>query len=269
MLALGTNAFAIALVLASSTLAGAQDGAEPVDVEPVGIESAAQTESESETAIETATETATETEAQGEAPDALDPDAPGSDAELDEWGLPVEPEEPEAPPPPYDVRLGYEVVGSFVGALVIGAAGFLIGAASAGVDTLDEMDMGRAIEDVMLGGLIGTAIAFPLGSALGTWLVGDDTGGSGQPAGPIVGSLLGAGVGFGVGAAIGFATEGPEVGGIVGGISGGLLSLLGAVIGYELTSGPHPTASARSELRAAPFLAPSRDGLLVGARGTF
>jgi len=189
--------------------------------------------------------------------------------ELDEWGLPpVEEEEPEAPPPTYEVRLLYEVLGAATGAIVVGVVGFGAGAASAGADQVEGA--ARPTDDVLLGGLIGVAIAWPLGAAFGTWLAGEANGGTGDAAGPIVGGLFGAGVGVALGAAVGYMSESLEIGATLGGIVGGLAALAGAVIGYELSSGPHPQPdSDGASVSFIPLLAPTDGGALAGVAGTF
>ena len=200
---------------------------------------------------------------EGEPSDAAD----DPDVELDEWGLPIEDEEeePRAPPPPYGVRLGYEILGTFVGALSMSAIGFGMGAATAGITTAE-----RTTEDILNGAGLGTAIALPFGAALGVFLAGRETGGTGTPGGAILGALAGAAVGVGVGLGVGYGADSFEAGSISGSITGVVLSLVGAVVGYELTSGPHPEPEeeAGDSARFYPLLAPTDGGALLGLAGT-
>ncbi|MGE0789115.1 MAG: hypothetical protein AB7S26_25810 [Sandaracinaceae bacterium] len=190
-------------------------------------------------------------------------DAGGADGdvELDEWGLPIEDEEPAAPPPPYDVRLGYEVLGLFVGAIAVGALGFGLGAATAGI-----VGRERPAEEILLGAALGTGIAIPFGAALGVSLAGNANGGTGTPAGAILGALSGAAVGVALGLGLGFGLDDFDIGAIVGGSVGASLSLLGGILGYELTSGPHPAGEAEASI-GQPVVMVGPNGALIGWAG--
>ncbi len=139
-----------------------------------------------------------------------------------------------------------------------------LGAGTAGVDRDNGGD------DILLGALVGGAIGFPMGASLGVWLAGNETGGSAEAAGPVVGSLTGAAVGLGFGALLGAATDDPWAGAIGGSVVGGTLSLLGAFLGYELSSGPHPQPDEDAEEIAwTPILTPLPGGAFVGVAASF
>ncbi|HJL18747.1 MAG TPA: hypothetical protein RMH99_24005, partial [Sandaracinaceae bacterium LLY-WYZ-13_1] len=203
---------------------------------------------------------------------AADDGAGDGGADEDDWEGwdDGEEEEERGPPAPPDERLAWEILGASAGAAALVAFGMALGAGTAAVDQMgDTTDEER----IWIGALVGAGVGFPLGAALGTWLAGDETGGDGEAAGPVLGSLAGAAVGVGFGGVLGALTEDPWAGAAGGSILGGALSLVGAILGYELTADPDDETDeggrdGEGSRRWAPFVASRPGGAVAGVGGT-
>ncbi|WP_143196100.1 hypothetical protein [Archangium sp. Cb G35] len=156
-------------------------------------------------------------------------------------------------PPPQGVRILAEVAAGLVTSLGPGIAGGYAASSLCDAGVIGSSGgfmpcLGPALSGVLVGG--------GAGFALGVWWGGELAGGDGK--------LLGALGGFAVSAALGttlaLTTQEPSVGLLVG----VPLSLLGSIVGYEITQ---RTVGSSYQARVQPVLAFSRRGTVVGGLG--
>ncbi|PTL83214.1 hypothetical protein DAT35_14550 [Vitiosangium sp. GDMCC 1.1324] len=109
---------------------------------------------------------------------------------------------------------------------------------------------------------VGLLAGAGLGFSLGTFWGGEVAGGDGR----LLGALVGMGSGALVGILAGTAMSSIFLAGVVLGIP---LSLIGSIVGYELTEQGTPPAAVSARPRLQPVLAVSSHGGLLGLGGTF
>ena len=162
----------------------------------------------------------------------------------------------------------------FVGAAGAGggaAVGYLAGLAYCAGETLDDLSATGGGSN-SCGGVRPRALLWPayagasLATPIAVSVAGDRMGGAGRWWGSALGTL----VGSAAGAAVASQLDTPISGAIV---AYGGITVVGAVLGYELSGAiapaPAPAAAQAARPRVSPVATVSRDGALVGVSGTF
>lgn len=158
--------------------------------------------------------------------------------------------------------------GAAWGGLGVGAAVGVLGGAAIGAAAC-ESDWGCGGAAVT-GSAIGAAAIAPLGAAILTWAMGDGRGGTGNFFATLGMAYLGGGFGAGLGGLLSLEL-GAGFGVAVGIPTGVVLAILGAALGYQITShGPAQDDAARGPT-VLPLAGATDDGqgLTLGALGAF
>lgn len=181
--------------------------------------------------------------------------------------------EPIAPQDPDDAS--DEGGPSFGASFAHAAGGFGIGAAiGAGLGlaitatTTCPEDSRECFEHFTLGTALGMAAATPLGPALAVWAFGQAQGGTGNLFATVGGAYLGAGIGIGAGMLIAGA-GGESVAVTLGPVLGALMAMLGATVGYQLSSLDSDEDAEPEAVSVLPTLSIDVEGVAAGVTGSF